>query len=104
MAGIGNKIQADYDELAAIANQFTQEAAGVEQLMNQITSLVGQLEGGGWIGRGANAFYSEMHDLVNPGLDRLVRALEDAGSATKQISNILSQAEQDASFKFSSKV
>ncbi len=97
----GNKVQADYDELNNIANQFAQEAAGVEQLTNQIMSLVGELEGGGWIGRGADAFYSEMHDLVEPGLQRLARALEDASNATKQIVNIMSQAEHEASNLFS---
>jgi len=100
MPGIGGKIQADYDELANVANEFLQEAAGIEQLTNQINNLVGELEGGGWVGRGADAFYAEMHDLVNPGMQRLARALEYAGSAVKQISNILSQAEQDASSLF----
>ncbi len=97
----GNKVQADYDELNNIANQFAQEAAGVEQLTNQIMSLIGELESGGWIGRGADAFYAEMHDLVEPGLQRLARALEDAGNATKQVVNIMSQAEHEASNLFS---
>ena len=96
----GRKIQADYDELSQIANQFAQESSAAEQLMNQIQNLVGQLEGGGWIGRGAQAFYSEMHDEVEPGLGRMVHALEDASSAIKQISDLISQAEQEASFKF----
>jgi WXG100 family type VII secretion target len=96
----GRKIQADYDELSQIANQFAQESSAAEQLMNQIQNLVGQLEGGGWIGRGAQAFYSEMHDEVEPGLRRMVQALEDASSAIKQISDLISQAEQEASFKF----
>ena len=100
MVGIGNKIQADYDELAAIANQFAQEASSTEQLTNQIMSMVGELEGGGWIGRGADSFYNEMHDLVEPGLVRLARALEDTSSAIKQISNVMSQAEHDASSLF----
>jgi WXG100 family type VII secretion target len=100
MAGVGNKVQADYDELANIANQFAQESSSTEQLVNQIMSLVGELEGGGWIGRGAQAFYAEMHDEVEPGLRRLIQALEDAANAVKQISNIISQAEQEASMKF----
>ncbi len=95
-----SKIQADYDELASIANQFAQESSAAEQLMNQIANLVGQLEGGGWIGRGAQAFYGEMHDEVEPGLRRMVQALEDASSAIKQISSLISQAEQDASSLF----
>jgi WXG100 family type VII secretion target len=100
MVGIGGKIQADYDELTSIANQFAQEASATEQLTNQIVSLVGELEGGGWIGRGADAFYGEMHDLVEPGLQRLARALEDASSAIKQINNVISQAEHEASSLF----
>jgi WXG100 family type VII secretion target len=100
MVGVGQKVQADYDELASIANQFAQEASSTEQLTNQIMSLVGELEGGGWIGRGADAFFNEMHDLVEPGLTRLARALEDASNAVKQVSNVLSQAEHEASTLF----
>lgn len=100
VGSMGHKIQADYDELGNIANQFAQEASATEQLTNQIMSLVGELEGGGWIGRGADSFYAEMHDMVEPGLQRLARALEDASSAVKQASNILSQAEQEASSLF----
>lgn len=96
----GHKIQCDYDELGNIANQFMQEATGIADLTSKIQSLVDELEGGGWIGRGAESFYAEMHDLVFPGLQRLSQALEDAGQATKQINNILSQAEQEASGQF----
>jgi WXG100 family type VII secretion target len=94
------KIRAEYDTLANIANQFAQESSAIEQLMSQITNLVGQLEGGGWIGRGAQTFYAEMHDEVEPGLQRLAQAFEDASSAIKQISNVFSQAEQDAGSLF----
>ena len=102
MPGFGGKIQANYDELTSIANQFAQEAASIEQLLNKVQSLVGDLQNGGWIGRGANSFFSEMNDEVFPAVGRLVHALEDAGNATKQIGNIVSQAEHEAStlFKF----
>jgi WXG100 family type VII secretion target len=101
-ADIGSaKIRADYDELANIANELGQESQAVEQLASQIVNLVGQLQSGGWIGRGAEAFYGEMQDLVEPGMRRLIRALEDSSNAVKQISNIFSQAEQDASGLFS---
>ncbi|MBI5961790.1 MAG: WXG100 family type VII secretion target [Chloroflexi bacterium] len=96
-----NKVQADYDELEKIAGEFADESANMEQLMGQIMNLVGELEGGGWIGRGASSFFGEFHDLVEPGLQNLVRALDDGSNAIKQISNILSQAESDASSLFS---
>ncbi len=97
----GYKIQADYDSLENIANQFAQQASQVEQLSHKIDGLVGNLENGGWIGRGANAFYGEMHDDVLPAVQRLCRALEDGSNAIKQISNLVSQAEQDAGSLFS---
>jgi WXG100 family type VII secretion target len=96
----GQKIQADYDELSNIANQFSQESSAADQLFNQVMGLVGDLEGGGWIGRGAQAFFTEMHDEVEPAMNRLTQALEDASTAVKQVSNILSQAESDASSLF----
>ena len=100
MPGFGMKIQADYDELSQIANEFNQEASAAEQLMNNIMNLVGQLEGGGWIGRGAESFYAEMYDLVEPGMQRLVQALEDGGSSIQKISSIVEQAENEASSQF----
>jgi len=97
---IGHKVQADYDELSNIANQFMQESGAVADLMGKIQSLVSDLEGGGWIGRGAESFYAEMYDLVFPGMERLAQALEDGGQATKQIASIMSAAEQEASSQF----
>lgn len=96
----GGKIQANYDELNNIANQFMQEASAASDLTNKIQNLVSDLEGGGWIGRGAENFYAEMYDLVFPGLERLSQALEQAGQATKKVADIISQAEQDASGQF----
>ena len=46
----GSKVQADYDELAAIANQFAQESSAAEQLLNQITES-GRPTGGRWLDR-----------------------------------------------------
>jgi WXG100 family type VII secretion target len=100
MPGFGHKVQADYDELATIANELSQEAGSVDDLTNKIMNMVGQLEGGGWIGRGAESFYAEMHDMVEPGLHRLVQALEDGSGAVKLISNTMSQAESEASAQF----
>lgn len=96
----GGKIQANYDELSNIANQFMQESGAASDLTNKIQSLVSDLEGGGWIGRGAETFYAEMYDLVFPGLERLVQALDEAGQATKKVADIISQAEQEASSQF----
>jgi len=96
----GRKIQANYDDLANVANQFSQMSSEMQQVMQQIASCVSDLQGGGWIGRGAQAFYAEMDDLVTPALQRLGQALEDASNAVTQVSNVFSNAEHDASSLF----
>jgi len=93
MAG---KIQARYDDLTDVANRFSQEAAEIEQMTQQVQSAMGNLEGGGWIGQAADAFFAEMNDEVLPAVKRLSEALEEANSSTKQISDIISNAEQEA--------
>lgn len=55
------------------------------------------LKGGDWIGKGATAFYSEMNDQVMPTMQRLQRALTEAARITQQISQIMKEAEQEAS-------
>ena len=64
-------------------------------------SSVQQLEDGGWIGRGADAFFSEMQSVVFPAVQRLESSLNDASSTTKQIAQNMQQAEQDAQSLFS---
>lgn len=94
------KIQADYDQLAQIAADFSNEADMVDQLMLSIGRLVDDLCGGGWIGRGAGLFYDEMDNEILPALHRLMDALQTASSATLQINQIMHEAEETASQLF----
>ena len=91
-----DRIQADYDELEAIARQFDREGQDVERLLMRIRALVEELEGGGWQGQGARAFYDEMYQEVLPALRRLFDALYQASDATTQIIHTLRQAETEA--------
>lgn len=63
-------IQCDYDDLAAIMASFCQQADQTRQLMDVMRRLIGDLQSGGWVGVGAQAFFSEMEDLVFPGMGR----------------------------------
>jgi WXG100 family type VII secretion target len=94
------KIQADYDELDQIVRQFDMEGQDVERLKQRIQMAVEELERGGWRGRGARAFYDEMYMTVLPGLRALHDALYAASDATRQINDILQNAEQEASTLF----
>ncbi|MGQ9851706.1 MAG: WXG100 family type VII secretion target [Aggregatilineaceae bacterium] len=93
-------IRADYDELTAIAHQFQQESQSVDALITRLQRCVDELEYGGWIGRGASAFYAEMHNDVFPALHRLANALLEAGDAVNRISQIMREAEEAAAALF----
>jgi len=73
----------------------------IQELMQKVRSSVQQLEDGGWIGRGADSFFSEMQSVVFPAIQRLESSLNDASSTTKQIAQNMQQAEQDAQSLFS---
>ena len=94
------KIRCEYDQLATLANQFEQEADQTLQMFQQIQNMVENLQGGGWIGVGADRFYAEMEDLLFPALKRLVQALEDTGNCVSRVSSLFSEAEQEASGQF----
>jgi WXG100 family type VII secretion target len=90
------KIQCQYSEMQKAVQTFKKESDQTRQLFQKVQQCVGQLQGGGWIGRGAQQFFREMNDLVNPGLQRLVNALNDASSASQRINQAMQQAENEA--------
>lgn len=93
-------IQADYERLEEIASRFGLRAEATAQTSAQVEQAMGSLQGGGWIGQGAEAFYAEMEGIVSPGMQRLADALEQARSVTLQIRDIVKEAEEEASAPF----
>jgi WXG100 family type VII secretion target len=93
-------IQAKYDALEAIAQKFGQESEVNSEMYGRIQQAVHSLEQGGWEGQGASAFFAEMNQTINPTLQRLINALEQAQTVTLQISNILQVAEEEAAAPF----
>lgn len=93
-------IQADYDALANLANQFSQEAATIQQLTRTISSTAEKLTSDGWKGKAADAFAQEMHQSVLPKLYRLSNALDASANFLKQSSAKISEGEQQAQALF----
>jgi WXG100 family type VII secretion target len=93
-------IQADYDELERVARLFEEQATKTAEMNRRLHASVEQLERGGWLGQGSQAFYREMGDNVLPGVERLTNALEEAGIQTKQISDLIRTAEEEAASIF----
>jgi WXG100 family type VII secretion target len=96
---MADEIRADYRQLAQVATQFSRQASAVNQMRQQVKRSMNALQGN-WMGHGSEAFFSEMSDKVLPATDRLYKALQDASKITKQISQLVQQAEQDAAAPF----
>ena len=96
---MADEIRADYRQLAQVATQFSRQASAVNQMRQQVKRSMNALQGN-WIGHGSEAFFAEMNDKVLPGTNRLYKALQDASKITKQISQLVQQAEQDAAAPF----
>ncbi len=91
------KVRADHEVLAALAQRFETESNDTRQTLHQLQSRMEVLQGGDWIGKGAQAFYREMNGDVLPALKRLGNALEAAQRALKAISQLMREAEDEAS-------
>lgn len=97
---MGAKIQCNYDQMNQIGQAFERQASLMDELQKRVMQTVGQLQGGHWVGIGANNFYSEMQNLVVPAMNRLKNALREGSNTSKKIGQIFRQAEQEASQQF----
>lgn len=98
---MGNEIiQADYEKLEDIAKRFEQHAAQNQQMVQRIRQQIDNLMSNGWIGKAATDFQAEFTEQVYPALNRAVKALQDARDITLRVSEIVKQAEEEASKLF----
>jgi len=91
-----DEVKADYDQLEQVASKFASQSQAAEQILQQVRSSMEPLESGGWIGRAASEFFNEMYSEVLPACQRLISVLNDAAQATKDISETLHRAEDEA--------
>lgn len=93
-------IQANFESLDNIANQFQQQAEAMAQMQQQVQIRLATLRDGGWEGKGSAAFFAEMDHTTLPATERLVTALEEASRTLYLIQNILRTAEEEAAAPF----
>ena len=98
---MAERIRVNYEALNKIQQEFAQLANDVRDMAGRIKTQDANLRQGGWIGRGSEAFYAEMDDLVMPAIGRLGQALEEGGQALGRVANVLGQAEEEAQSGFS---
>lgn len=94
------RVRADYDGLTKIARSFSRHATEAEKTIQSVQRCVETLRSGDWVGQGARAFYAEMDQEVLPSLKRLAAALAAADRTTRQASQIMKQAEEEAASFF----
>lgn len=93
-------IQAQYDQLEQIALRFGRQSEAAAQTTQHAQQSMRALQAGGWEGRGAAAFFGEMERSVLPAMQRLTAALHQSQTVTRQISQVMYAAEEEASRPF----
>ena len=95
-----SKFLGNYDGLKQISTTFQQESEAVGKTLQDLSSKMGNLQNGNWVGDNANKFYAEMQNSIIPALKRTQNALNQASSATKQISAKVKETEESTSKVF----
>jgi WXG100 family type VII secretion target len=95
-----SKVQIQYDEFDGIIQRIQSQMEAVATMNSQVRQRVETLQNGGWIGRGANSFFSEMQDMLFPGMDRLRQGLENAAATARDVAGRFHTSEQEAANLF----
>jgi WXG100 family type VII secretion target len=98
---MADEVKADYEQLEQVANKFSSQSEEIQQMLQLVNNHMDQLEPD-WIGRGSEAFFSEMQGEVLPAVMRLQQALEEANRVTKEVVQTMQDAEEEASSPFRS--
>jgi WXG100 family type VII secretion target len=91
------EIRCDHDQIQKIGSQFSAQSSAIGGVNRKLKSAQATLEGGDWIGRGATQFFKEMNSEINPAMKRLEKAMDEAANVSKQISQTLTNADEESS-------
>lgn len=93
---MAERVEVNYDDLERIRSTFSQQSQEIQNMLRRMSNQVDGLRGGGWIGRGADAFYAEMDNEILPAIQRLIRALDEADRVVAQIMAEFRRAEEES--------
>lgn len=93
-------IRVDHEALEKVAGTFNNQAQATNQMLQEVRRAYQPLKNGGWIGRGAAAFFAEMDNKIFPAVRRLAEALAQADRTTSEIRQLMHSADEDASANF----
>ncbi len=82
-------------EVQDVIQQVTQQANQVEEVVGRIRSGMGPVEGGGWVGEGADAFISEVQTRLIPEMMALIASVMGFGGGIGSALGLIQQADND---------
>jgi uncharacterized protein YukE len=82
-------------EVQDVVQQVVQQANQVEETVGAIRSGMGPIQGGAWIGQGANAFIEEVMTRLIPELMALIASIGGFGGGITSAMNLVEQADND---------
>lgn len=97
---VAHVVQVKYEVLEETAQRFSASGESCEGLQQIVQAHLRELQNGGWHGRGSAAFFAEMEEEILPAMGRLISALNAASAATRQIGDVMRQAEEEAARPF----
>lgn len=83
------------NEVHDVVSQVTSQAQQVEDVVGNIRSGMGPIEGGGWVGEGADAFIEEVQSRLIPEIMALIASVMGFGGGITSALNIVEQADND---------
>lgn len=98
---MADQVKIDYDKLEQAASRFENLSQTVEQMLQKVRASMDDLKDG-WVGRGSDAFFSEMEGELLPAVQRLQEVLSESRVVSRDIGNLFEQAEDEASSRFRS--
>jgi len=93
-------VRGDFDGLANVARTFAGQAQAAQGSHRKLKGQIETLRSGGWVGKGAKAFYREMDGLVLPAFAQLENAMTGADQLLRRADKILHGAEDDVTRLF----
>lgn len=79
-----------------VLSQLTKLLNGVqEQAFAPLKAIVGQVTGGVWIGKGADAFVDELSSLMIPGVGRVIEHISKTSSNIQTAKEIIQRADEE---------
>ncbi len=90
-----NRIQVEYEEIEEVAKQLSHLAERAEGILQKLDAPFYDLRQGEWVGFGANAFFNEYEQEIQPALQKLARALYSAEDLSKTIHARMLQTEEE---------